>query len=978
MRYDIAIAIVFFFTGLTNLCYSQRVIFRNYTVNDGLVANTVRRIFQDSKGFLWIGTYEGLSKYDGYRFTNYSTANGLSHNMINDLYESTNGTLYVASNDGYIDAITENRVTQKAAISGLIVNRIYASSPDHAVAVTDRNGIHEFSNGKMAKPEQPFPFYSYNDLAWLNDSLFITITDSTLQVFDRKYELFGELSYPLPALRNHKIYIDSKKRIWSGASGGLKMLSFPLQKNKHLEFVSPPPPFNNSLLQQSYITYVFEDADHTIWIGTTRGLIRVDTDGSYQLLTTQHGLISDNITCIFQDHEKNIWFGTTSGLSKMVTRSGIKVFNTENGLLSNSMNFAFPLKKEYLLVGDDKAVQLFNNVTKRFTAIVNTSKDLYYSSIRGSRPVSLFGANKIILFDTATLQYREKESYHFSDHYFYCSVGDNKNNFFLGDHYNLYFLSGDSTQPRIILNKRTTDLVVDKNGNLWAATWDDGIYRIRYEVNNGKIKVLATDQFLPVEKIRCLFEDSKGNIWAGSRYNGVYIFRSGKNNVSISRLDQRNGLTSNWIKAITEDNNGSIWLAFYQGLDKLTAQDSSFSVFNFSRVNNYFTGISTMTPGEGNSLWLATAEGLAQITDGAMEASPPLPVYITGISTPDSQYASSAGELELSHRHNQLQFEFSSPGFINETQILYSYRLSGSSNPEWTKAANQHSVSYANLQPGNYRFEVRMKGWNGEWGTTTAFEFVILPPFWKTWWFIVLFSLTACLLLYLLIKRRIGHVRKEAELKQKIAETEMSALRAQMNPHFIFNCISAIDNMIQTNQKDKATRYLTQFAKLIRAVLDSSKNNLVLFHKDFESLQLFLQLEQFRSNNKFDYELYADPEILNSDIKVPPLIAQPFVENAIHHGLMNKTSTDRKLTVMVKLEKDFLKYTIEDNGIGRQKAQSLKELNKPEHFSYGISISKKRIDLHNHRGSQESVVITDLQMDNEPVGTRVELWLSLK
>jgi len=203
----------------------------------------------------------------------------------------------------------------------------------------------------------------------------------------------------------------------------------------------------------------------------------------------------------------------------------------------------------------------------------------------------------------------------------------------------------------------------------------------------------------------------------------------------------------------------------------------------------------------------------------------------------------------------------------------------------------------------------------------------------------------------------------------------MMALRAQMNPHFIFNCLNAIDNLIQTNQKAKATTYLNRFARLIRSVLDSSKNNLVPFHKDFESLRLFLELEQFRCDHKFEYNLNVDPEILNSDMKVPPLIIQPFVENAIHHGLMNKPGNNRQLTVDIRYEKEYIRYVIEDNGIGRKKAAKLKAINRPEHIPYGIDISKRRVDLYNNNGKEHSISITDLEINNQPAGTRVELWL---
>ena len=150
----------------------------------------------------------------------------------------------------------------------------------------------------------------------------------------------------------------------------------------------------------------------------------------------------------------------------------------------------------------------------------------------------------------------------------------------------------------------------------------------------------------------------------------------------------------------------------------------------------------------------------------------------------------------------------------------------------------------------------------------------------------------------LVLKRKNEKLRNEREqsaLRHKTLELEMQALRAQMNPHFIFNCLSAIDNLIQTNQPDKATTCLSRFAKLVRDVLDSSKSNLVPFEKDFATLKLYLELERFRCNNKFNYDLNAEDILLLGDFKVPPLIIQPFVENAIHHGLLNKQDGDRYL-----------------------------------------------------------------------------------
>ncbi len=210
-------------------------------------------------------------------------------------------------------------------------------------------------------------------------------------------------------------------------------------------------------------------------------------------------------------------------------------------------------------------------------------------------------------------------------------------------------------------------------------------------------------------------------------------------------------------------------------------------------------------------------------------------------------------------------------------------------------------------------------------------------------------------------------------LKKEIAETEMMALRAQMNPHFIFNCINSIDSLIQSNDKYLATIYLNKFAKLIRNILDSSKMNDMTLAKDLETLKLYIELEQFRNENKFTAEIHADPELLHSDFRIPPLIIQPYVENAIIHGLRNRPDNQGQLTVTLNKQNGYLHYLVEDNGVGRK--NSLKT-NPGEKKSYGIEMSSERIRLFNQE-DQASVTITDLEKNGMPSGTKVEVFLKM-
>lgn len=215
-------------------------------------------------------------------------------------------------------------------------------------------------------------------------------------------------------------------------------------------------------------------------------------------------------------------------------------------------------------------------------------------------------------------------------------------------------------------------------------------------------------------------------------------------------------------------------------------------------------------------------------------------------------------------------------------------------------------------------------------------------------------------------------LEKESMALQK-SEMEMAALKAQMNPHFIFNCINSIDAFIHSNDKYNATLYLNKFAKLLRNILDSSKQNTVAFSKDVETLKLYIELEELRHENKFKTSIRIDDELLVNDYKVPPLIIQPFVENAILHGLKNREDNEGILQVEIKKRADKIEYTIKDNGIGR-KAAGLIAQNKGS--SYGMQMSFDRIKLFN-REEDPSVQVTDLYDDDMPLGTEVKVFLNL-
>jgi LytS/YehU family sensor histidine kinase len=311
--------------------------------------------------------------------------------------------------------------------------------------------------------------------------------------------------------------------------------------------------------------------------------------------------------------------------------------------------------------------------------------------------------------------------------------------------------------------------------------------------------------------------------------------------------------------------------------------------------------------------------------------------------------------------------------------LRYAYRLSGFEQ-RWTNTANRQHGSYTNIPPGKYVLELRSGG-IGYWNPVgLRLPIRIVPPFWQTTWFIVLMTLLALSTAWAAYQLRMRQVRHKAELQRKfeaqLARVEMAALRAQMNPHFVFNCLSSINRYILVNQAEAASSYLNKFAKLIRLILDNSKTEFVPLDKEIEALKLYVDMEKMRFDDKFQFEIFVEPGLQPEHLEIPPLLIQPFVENAIWHGLMHKKALGT-LQVRITQGAQGLCIEIEDDGIGRAKAAELKSRSAQEHKSHGTQLSADRIaNINALFGSKASITIIDLHNpEGHPAGTLVRLLI---
>ncbi|MDX1907660.1 MAG: histidine kinase, partial [Bacteroidia bacterium] len=344
-------------------------------------------------------------------------------------------------------------------------------------------------------------------------------------------------------------------------------------------------------------------------------------------------------------------------------------------------------------------------------------------------------------------------------------------------------------------------------------------------------------------------------------------------------------------------------------------------------------------------------------------------------------------EIVLRHTDNFFTLTFSAMSFTQPELNRYRWQLEGI-DPAWVEGGNRHSVSYTNLPPGSYTFRVMAANNDGYWSEKPlTLRIRILPAWWQTIWFKVFLALIAGIAGYTLYRSQIRRIRQsaensrlaaafaqeKAELNQRLTETEMTALRAQMNPHFLFNVLMSIDRYLLENSPQLASAFLTKFSRLIRLVLENSHSDQVILAQELEALRLYLELETLRFKEKVQWHFDIDPDIDLQYMRIPPMLIQPFVENAIWHGILHKEAGGHVLITLRQPTENLLQVTIEDNGIGRAKAAELKSRSVLRHKSFGMQLTQERLDMIFRRYEQEArIMVTDLtDAEGLACGTRV-------
>jgi ligand-binding sensor domain-containing protein/two-component sensor histidine kinase len=662
-----------------------------------------------------------------------------------------------------------------------VINGFYVIQNDRVLAGTDTAGVYEIKSNALVKPFQQFSHATYNDITNLNDSLLIGGSEGSLLVMNMQLKSIATIKAPATFLTN-KIYKDSKNKVWVGTSHGLMIVENRPANDHQFNFVLSAAPFNIPALKNDVVNDILEDSKGNLWIATSGALVKIQPNNSWQLLSEQNGLPSHEIYCLYQDSEKNIWIGTSLGLVKLVTRNDIRNYSIEKGSFSNSVNYLLRIKQDQFLLGTQQGPSIYDVANNQFIP-VSKKRDLFYTGfVKNSKPLLFFTNNNIFgKYDSINRRIANFTLPALPKSEVYCSVMDTSGIIFNGTQNGLLIHISPTSYYYKQMPYRITDMLIDHQGYLWIATWDNGLYRVKYNRNPNtaagtpvSLTVENLSSLLPDKNVRCLYDDGNGKVCVGTRYGGIAILNyKSQHQYSPQYVNIKNGLMSNWARTIAGGANSCIWVGSDLGIDKLIPGDTCYRVFNFSRINNYFTKINTILSENNHSLWLSSSIGITNIIDGLSEEMPPAPVFINAVGLADTtfyNYTPGGNKpIELRYNQNQANFEFSAPAFINEKQILYSYRLSGSADTMWSQPANLHAVYYASLKAGNYRFEVRTVGWNGKSGVPARFEFIIALPFWQTWWFYSMIGLLIILLFYYFYRYRIKQLLHLQNVRNRIA-----------------------------------------------------------------------------------------------------------------------------------------------------------------------------------------------------------------
>ncbi len=1018
------------FIGLVpvSLTAQQRIIrFERFNLEQGLSQGSAHCMLQDHKGFMWFGTQDGLNQFDGYNFTIYRhdkyNPSSISDNFIRAIHEDKDGNIWIGTLSGGLDrfdpysgAFTSFRF-DKNNPEGISSDNVTSIFQDHTgiLWVGTDNGLNMMSMLKTGRPS----FTKFHHKASEKGS----ISDNEITVIfeDRNKTLWigtqtGLNKYDRAANSFELINIGSRGYITAIAEDRLGNLFIGTREDglfrlEQLDITAAVVPQHLTFrgISSSEVTALLVDPAGNLWIGFgNEGLVRWDMHSDEQLHirsdpASPQSLSNDLVYSLYFDTFGNLWVGTLNGVDKY-SEGNQKFLFYQNvpGIPGHNFNSVFAIVKDAagnIWTGTRQG--LFRQVhnSRRVATPPERIEGLQDDAVRSlyvDRAGRLWvGTEKGTLeqFDPLKKTFSPISiSNELAENAIYVIAEDDSGTLWLGTANGLYSMDPASRlikyydwQKTIQTNTRSREiraLAINDRNNVWIGTRGAGLFLFdRQNERFTNFNNIPGDSFSISHNVVASIHLDPDNesIWLGTA-SGLNHFRVSEG--KFYSYTERHGLPNDVVYGILPDDQGFLWLSTNNGLVRFDRRQNTFRVYDVTdglQGNEFNAGAYHRS--KDGQLFFGGINGYNAFYPEQIRDNDLLPeIVLTGFKVfneaVDLQSSLAyVDHISLTHEDYVFSFEFSAIHLSAPQKNQYAYMLKGF-DPGWVYTQRRFAT-YTNLDPGTYTFQVKASNNDGVWNEKgMAIKIIIKPPFWKTWWFYGFVMVLLGGLVYGVYQFRVGQIRAEEELKtefnKKLAEVEMSALRAQMNPHFLFNCLNSINRYIVRSDSETASNYLTKFSRLIRLILQNSKSPTVSLKNELEALRLYIDMEEMRFENRFEYSIGIDNVVEPEYIEVPPLLLQPYVENAIWHGLMHKESKGR-LTVEVAKKNGSLRCVIEDNGIGRQKAQQLKSKSATRDKSMGIKITNDRLNLYQAHTHVEIIDLFDQY--GCPAGTRVVLHI---
>lgn len=940
-----------FFYFLVILClgksYAQTVYLPHYTTKDGLPSNNCYYTLQDQKGFIWIATDAGVSRFDGSVFENFSVDDGLPDNQILQLRQDSKGRIWFMALNGQLSYFLNGKIHNEKTdaslkdlnLNGVVVSfledskgRLWFGTNNNVIGVWDgKKTTKIISNSTEQKYQNVFIYEDDNNniRAVNSTSNFIfsngIFVPSKTKIFPISYKAINQI--------NGKIYFLNEE--------GLNTIEKGI--TKEILKVNPQ-------LLHSNLGYILL-GEKKLWFSNDNGVNGLNLDGSDGKQFLQNISVNQTI----RDNESNLWFTTKNGIYKLPKiKDQLYTFGKKDGLNSTSIKSIVKDKNGRLWLGSDNAsINILDLKTKKTIQIKlpdttkyhtikqlvvdKLNKRIFFASDYGLGSVSSnypITSNFKFLKETNNLMFVVKNFTIDSTTKLTLSMSSGV--VIINDRNQLQFSSFKYKEEQDFFKDRSYRVFYDKQQNLWFSNIN-GLSEFNYNKLNKHYEKYP----LLTKRINDIRQMANGSIAMATDGYGIIIF---KNSKITHIINNKNGLSNNIINKLYVRGE-YLWAISNTGINRIAIVNNRVDINTFDDVNGVLSDDLNDLYIDKDTAYFATNNGLVYFAyNHALQHTSPPKIYINSIINNKNLLDLTNGSFTLKPNEQNLIINYSAIDFKNRN-IRYRYRLKNKG--AWIETKNRR-LELTSLEHGEYIFEVSAKSQNSDWSESAKVKLILEKRFYQSWWFIAALAIISGYLIYLIgvgiTKRQKNKEQDQLLLKNKILMLEQQALQAMMNPHFVFNVMNSIQHFINTQNTMSANRVLTGFARLIRKNLEICTQSYISLEEEINYLNLYLSLEKNRFGEKFQYEIQVDEKIDKEESLIPSMLLQPYIENAIWHGIMPKEEGGKVTITISEINDETLSISIVDDGIGIDNSLSQK---KDGHQSKGMVLTNERINLLN-------------------------------